>query len=152
MNPRSDALKLAAHTRKNLHHIETAAAEGADVDLVTQLLGSLLGLVVFPWERHFSHPMAQVSLQELEQGGWPTWHVTRGYANTLGQLLRCLRNAGAYGHIRLLCESDSLDGVIIEASDYRAGVAEPHWSATISAEDLRTFCHKFMDRVEESLG
>jgi hypothetical protein len=152
MNPRTDALKLAEHTRKNLDHIEAAAAAGGDVDLVTQLLSSLLGLVVFPWERHFAHHIAEVPIRKLTEDGWPSWHVTRGYANTLGQLLRCLRNAGAYGHIQLLCESDSLDGVMIEASDYRAGVASPHWSATISASDLRGFCHKFMDLVEQSLG
>ena len=43
LNEREAALGLAERTRKNLEHIETARADGADVHEVTQIRLSMLG-------------------------------------------------------------------------------------------------------------
>jgi len=78
MNPRNDAVGLAERTRKNLVYIETAFVAGADVHVITQVVNSLLGLVVFPWERHFPNHVAQIPMHELSQQGWPSWQVNSG--------------------------------------------------------------------------
>ena len=45
---RNDALGFAARTKQNLLMIEKAFEAGEDVHVVTQLVVSLLGLVVYP--------------------------------------------------------------------------------------------------------
>lgn len=47
---RQDALEFASRTLKNLQFLESAREAGADVHVVTQLVNSLLGFVVFPLE------------------------------------------------------------------------------------------------------
>lgn len=46
---RNDALVFVAHTKKNLEYIEQGHAHHDDVHPVTQLVNSLLGLVVLRW-------------------------------------------------------------------------------------------------------
>ena len=47
---RNNPSGFAERTRKNLELIERAYSVGADVHVVTQLMLSLLGIIVFPWE------------------------------------------------------------------------------------------------------
>ena len=49
LSPRGTSEGFAQRTRKNLLYIEEASRSGADVHAVTQIVNSLLGLVVFPW-------------------------------------------------------------------------------------------------------
>jgi hypothetical protein len=70
---RNDAFGFAQRTRKNLAYIEKTFAEGADVHVVTQLVVSLLGLVVFPTERNVVRRLKTLNLSELESLGWPRW-------------------------------------------------------------------------------
>ena len=41
---------FSARTLKNLAYLDAARDEGADVHVVTQLVTSLLGLIVFPYQ------------------------------------------------------------------------------------------------------
>lgn len=152
MNARNDALGLAERTRKNLSHIENAYAEGADVHVITQLANSLLGLIVFPWERHFAQQVAQVSLTVLEGDGWPMWEITQGYANSLGQLIRCLRNGIAHGHMTFSSDSRLLAEVVVQVQDYHPSATESYWTAKISAANLREFCYRFIDLIDQRIG
>lgn len=47
---RNDSRGFADRTRKNLLFIEQAYESGNDVHVVTQIVTSSLGLIVFPWE------------------------------------------------------------------------------------------------------
>src|SRR5260370_38539658 len=83
---RNDPLGFATRTRQNLEGIERARASGVDVHVVTQLMLSLLGLIVFPEEDHCYEPIAPWRLDELEQSGWPKWNILLGASNTLSDL------------------------------------------------------------------
>ena len=150
MNPRSDALGLASRTRKNLIFIEAAFERGEDVHVVTQVANSLLTLVVFPWERHFVDQIAAVPSTLADQR-WPAWKITRGSANTLGDLVRRIRNAAAHGHLQFSSDSRLLSEVTISLSDYLPHATEPFWTAEIPASDLRDFCYRFIDLIESHL-
>jgi hypothetical protein len=112
MNPRNDALGLAERTRKNLTHMEAAFAGGADVRLITQVVNSLLGLIVFPGAALRGQRRGCAAAASCHQG-WPSWEIVRGSADTLGQLVRCLRNAAAHGHIQFPSDSRQLSEVVI---------------------------------------
>jgi hypothetical protein len=152
LNPRSDALGLAERTRKNLVFIEGAFERGEDVHVITQVANSLLMLVVFPWERHFVDLVAAVPLSTLADDGWPAWNITRGSVETLGDLVRRIRNAAAHGHMQFSSDSRRLGRVTISFSDYRPHATEPSWRAEILASDLRDFCYRFIDLIDLRLG
>jgi hypothetical protein len=60
---------FAAGTRRNVDFILAAHQEHADVHVVTQVVLSLLGLVVFPFERIIKGSNHVWSLAELEAHG-----------------------------------------------------------------------------------
>jgi hypothetical protein len=103
---RGDALGFAQRTKKNLAFIEEAARGHKDVHVVTQVVNSLLGLVVFPWERGFADRLERLPVAELTRQDWPKWRVTKGESPQLGDVLCHLRNGIAHGH--LAYDSNSL--------------------------------------------
>lgn len=148
---RNDALEFARRTRRNLLFIEDASQRNSEIHPVTQLANSLLGLVVFPWERNFVKKLERMDLAPLVQKGWPAWAISRGTAGTLGELVRHLRNAVAHGHLTFSSDN-SFGEVAIEVADYRLNRTEPYWCATISAKELRAFCLALVDLLEDTIG
>jgi hypothetical protein len=47
---RNESEGFAQRTRENLEFITHAKQQGSHVHVVTQLVNSMLGLVIFPWE------------------------------------------------------------------------------------------------------
>lgn len=152
LRSRNHALGFAERTKKNLSHIETAFAAGADVHVVTQLGNSLLGLIVFPCERNFVGGVANLKMSDLVERGWPHWEITLGYAHTLGQLIRRLRNATAHGRMSFSSDSRFPEEVYIEVEDFRPKENQPFWRARIKASDLRSFCLRFIDLIDQTVG
>jgi hypothetical protein len=113
---------------------------------------SALGLVVFPWSAGFDDGLKELDYEQLVGQGWPTWTVSLGDVDTLGQLVRHVRNAIA--HRRISFSSDDLDStsVEIEFHDAPGEKAPANWRATIRADHLREFCLKFASLVEQKLG
>jgi len=98
---------FAQRVRKNMEFIVKKRAEGEDVHEVTQLVTSLLGIVVFPWESGALEQLESLSLSELESKGWPRWAIEmdqNGDTETLGKLVNHLRNAAC--HQRIIFSSD----------------------------------------------
>src|ERR1041384_2880455 len=95
---RNDSLGFAERTRKNLAFIRMAAQHGQDVHIVTQLVNSMLGLLVFPWEEGVFSQAKQITFDTLVNDRWPSCKITTGTCATLYDLLRHLRNAVAHGH------------------------------------------------------
>ena len=149
---RNDALEFANRTLKNLRHVETASENGEDVHVVTQLANSLLGLVVFPWERNFVAHIESLKLIDLAARGWPKWKIAVGSCMTLGELTRHLRNAVAHGRITYSSDGRSDLTVILTVTDCRVKNAAPYWKASIRASDLRQFCEKFIELIENTIG
>ena len=95
---------LAYRVRKNLDFIIKKRLEGEDVHEITQLVISLLGLIVFPWEAGALKHLESLRLSELHAEGWPRWDITldeNGDTQTLGKLIRHLRNAASHRHLSL---------------------------------------------------
>jgi hypothetical protein len=145
-------LGFAYRTRRNLEQIEADARAGEDVHVVTQLIVSLLGLIVFPWEHQFDLSINSLSLESLSKEGWPDWKIIKGSCDTVGDLIRHLRNAIAHRRLHFSSDSRVLEEVMIRFSDSKSKNTEPYWSAEISAKDLRTFCLKFIELVDETIG
>lgn len=148
---RNQSLGFAQRTLRNLLTIEEARAAGRDVHVVTQRLLSLVGLVVFPWAEGVE---GTVQARRLEQLGpeWPKWDVFRGTADTLGDLLRHLRNAVSHRRVRF--SSDSLDPgeVTVEFTDAPGENAPANWGARIGANDLLLFSQQFIKLVDDTVG
>lgn len=149
---RGDALGFAERTKKNLEFITEAFEKGADVHVVTQLVNSLLGLVLFLHERMFVKRIAKMELSELMKDGWPRFKIEKGESKTLGQLVRHMRNAVAHGLITFSSDSRLISEVNVTVQDKMPGESLPYWSASISAEDLRKFCLRLAALVEDVIG
>lgn len=91
---------FVARTRQNLDLIRRQRARGEDAFEVTQLINSLLGLLVFPQQAFFSS-IPDKPLTQLEGEGWPVPPVIGDFpdVDTLGDLVRYLRNAIAHFNI-----------------------------------------------------
>lgn len=151
---RGHALGFASRTRKNLEYIEDAFKSGANVHVITQLANSLLGLIVFPWEKHFVDSISKVRLDDLAKRGWPIWTITKGSCETLGELIKYLRHSVAHGNILFSSDSRNIDEVNIDVENYPSGNKDkgPNWTAKISARDLRQFCILFIELIEDTIG
>ena len=129
--PRNDPLGFARRTRKNLENIERAYSVGADVHVVTQLMLSLLGLIVFPMEKEFYQQIRHWRLEELEKQGWPKWEMSLDKSENLGDLMYHLRNAVAHRHVTFSSDSRDINEVSIEFTDHRLRIPAPYWRAHI---------------------
>lgn len=146
---RNTALGFAARTRKNLEFVEAGFKRGEDVHWVTQLAISLLGLIVFPFAAALPARVADLRLEDLESQGWPHWEVSLGDCATLGELVYHLRNAVAHGHLRFSSDDRVLSAVAIEAEDFKPGTQAAYWRVRIRGDELRAFCFRFIDALEE---
>jgi hypothetical protein len=152
MATRNDSLEFAERTRKNLDFILAASSRGEDVHPITQLIGAMLGLIVFPWEGQVRGRFASLSLQELEADGWPHWNIELGQCTTLDDMVRLLRNAVAHGHVRFSSDGRILDEVSVRFESRKPSSKKPDFAASVSCRDLYGFCTHFTDLVGNVLG
>jgi hypothetical protein len=145
-------LGFAQRTMRNLERTEQARAVGEDVHVVTQRILSLLGVVVFPWSHGIEESIKTQQLKELEVQGWPLWDVFLGESETLGDLLRHIRNSVAHRRLRFSSDSHDPPDVAIEFTDAPSENAEPNWGARIGADDLGVFLRRFFELVDDNAG
>lgn len=126
---------FAARTLKNLAYIEQARKlpSPADVHVVTQLILSMLGLVVIHWERGaFNSKLAsrfhQALNSSLNDFGVPVLRdMSDQYQNqctTVRVLVRHLRNAVAHGRFIFSNDSRELEEVAIRFFDENTRTGE----------------------------
>ena len=150
LDDRDTALGLAERTRRNLKFIENARANGADVHKVTQVVLSVLGIVIIPWEQHLKHKRGEYKLEDLHAQGWPRWNVRIGEASSLRDLIMRVRNGTAHGRYRFSSNDQDPKNVTLIVGDGPPGTLK--WRAAITAADLKDFCLRFLDVVEDELG
>ena len=116
---RNNALAFAQLTLTNLHFLEDVlkANPHEDVHLVTQIVNSLLGLVVFLKEKKFVAAIEKLPLSQLIDDGWPQVAITKGRSDTLGDLVRHIRNAAAHGRLRFSSDQRDPEAVTIYVDD-----------------------------------
>jgi len=149
---RNDALVFAQYTRQNLGLCDELLASNADFHPVTQLINSLLGLIVFIKEKQFDGEIAGRELDKLVQEGWPKIEMTGEECRTLGTLVYHLRNAAAHGRMRFSSNSHDLKKVVVRVEDYKNKQTTSYWSATLDAAQLRQLCLSFIDLLENTIG
>lgn len=155
MPGRGETEGFAQRTRKNLDFIISAHQhENADVHVVTQAVLSLLGIVVFPFERLLADGLwYNPNLEDLESQGWPRWRYASGskVPTSLWQLVRHLRNATAHSNIAFSSDSRYLHEVEITFVN-----KPPHgkwrWEASIQGDQLVEFCRRFLKNMEGAVG
>jgi hypothetical protein len=158
---------FAERTRKNLRFIVGAYDEGQDVHTVTQLINSLLGLIVYPYEFYGFERFDKLPLSEVYPGQCP-WDyspidgvVARRFAPpaSFGALLRHVRNGIAHRNIRFGSTSRDLRDVDVVLWDSRpkrdksgkpVGYQPPHWCAKINAVDLEQFTEMLASMIGNS--
>jgi hypothetical protein len=94
--------EFARRSMKNLDFVLTNAETGADVHPITQTVGALLGIIVFPWKRSALFALKKKRLTVATTEGWPSWQmrgtlVDANKVKNVGQLIELVRNSIAHG-------------------------------------------------------
>lgn len=133
-------------TKDNLEYIERAHTlePSAQVYEVTQLINSLLGLIVFPKEQYFHHIPA-TPLQELVAKGWRVPNVSGNFdqVKNLRQLMQYLRNAIAHSNVEFISDGYQLTGIRL----WNCNRGAKNWQVEMDIRDLRELTIKFIDLI-----
>ncbi|WP_203075830.1 HEPN family nuclease [Falsiroseomonas ponticola] len=146
MMPHEPVLDMMRRTMINLAFIERHAGNEGPFE-VTQLINSFLGALAHPWER-LKEDLANISISEAKGAGWPLPEQQGGgdKPESLGDLLRLLRNGIAHGNLTFL--SDGRGQIqAIRIANYNRGRLT--WRGAISVQEMQTLLHRFVALVEE---
>ena len=122
---------------------------------IVQLTNSLLGLVVFPWEKRFKERLKGLRPHDLGESEWPHFKRLSGTWSTLDELLRHLRNALAHSRISFSSDSSDPSEVNVRFEDFQdfkwKENKKPDWAVEINAANLKNFCRKFVKEALEAV-
>lgn len=139
---------FAQRTRKNLRALESLRAQGHDVFEVTQVVNSMLGLLVFPREE-FVGRIPKISLSALKIRGWPVPKTCPGFAQIadLNELVRYLRNAISHFNIEFIGDGQNQIRIVRVWNNDRSGAKT--WEADLGLDELRGIAERFTDLLLE---
>lgn len=146
-----DLVRDFAHrTRDNLATLRNLQEMRPDAKVyeVTQLINSMLGLLVFPQQRYFDH-IPETTLGELESRGWPIPEVEGNYpqVRSLRELVRYLRNAIAHCNIEFLADAKGqINGLRVWNTNPRG---QTTWKARLTIGDIDIITRKFIQLLLE---
>ena len=161
MNYQNLIRDFAIRTKQNLKVIdEISMTSGSEVFEVTQLINSMLGLLVFPQQTYVNR-IPRISLSQLVDLGWPIPRVCGDFKQVkdLNELIRYLRNAVSHFNIRFV-EDDRGDISLLRVwnmrpvkdelgkvvRDVSGDVIEiKNWEAELGVHELRGIANKFID-------
>lgn len=121
-------------TIKNLDYICKASETGKDVYEATQLINSLLGLIVLPKERAFDK-IPETPLDDLD--GWPSIEMGKG-CNNIKQFCRLMRHAVAHYNLVLLGDK-VIEGVRFQNKNNNDEVT---WERDFRLRDVKVIAEK----------
>ena len=103
---------FARRSRRNLDFIREARKRGEEVYEVTQLVNSMLGLLVLPKERYLQN-IPDVSLDDLRRDGWPEPVLNGKFSRVTGlrDLVGALRHSVAHFNIEFTETGGEIDGI-----------------------------------------
>jgi len=128
---------FANRTRINLSIIKDKAEADQNAYEVTQLINSMLGLLVFPREEFFEK-IPETNLKNLEKDGWPIPRIRGKYkqASNLKQLIRYLRNGIVHFNINFTETYGVIDGLIIWNKSLKG---MKNWEVELKIKELDAF-------------
>ena len=150
---------FAQRTRKNLNFIEEQVHSNPEIELyeVTQLINSLLGLLVFPREHYHRRDqkledfcyIPKTPLKTLENQGWPRVKVLAGQppCRDLRTLIRHLRNSIAHFNIKFL--ADPITAQMAGVRLWNTSDGEETWGVELNLQELRLITELFLDVIEQ---
>ena len=144
---------FAIRTKKNLEFIEKHSSidsRNPQVYEITQLINSLLGLIVFPREEYMSR-IPKIPLPELVKQGWAVPKVTGNYiqAKNLRDLIYKLRHAVSHFNLEFISNSKGqISGVKVWNCDMKNN-HEKIWEAELEIQELRDIAYKFIELIIE---
>jgi hypothetical protein len=148
--------EFARRSMKNLDFVVNAR-ERADVHPVTQTVGALLGIVVFPWERSALSAVKKTRLAVVTTQGWPAWQmngplIDANKIKNLGHLIEQVRNSVAHGKVTFDSDSNDLEKVTVTFESYSKDGGTMKWWGIIRADHLADFCRKFSACVADHVA
>ena len=135
--------EFIARTQKNLIAIECLKDKGGEVYEVTQLLNSMLGLLIFPKERRLYEKIQPKSWDTMVEEGWPLPSEDYSHVSDLEQLITNMRNAVAHCKFNLTTDHDEISS--IEFRDIPS-----LWTGVYDVASLRKFVYMFLDHLQRS--
>ena len=135
--------EFIARTQKNLRAIECLKEKGGEVYEVTQLLNSMLGLLIFPKERRLYEKIQPKSWDTMVEEGWPLPSGDNAHVSDLEELIRHMRNAVAHCKFNLTTDHDEISS--IEFRDIPS-----FWTGVYDVASLRKFVYMFLDHIQSS--
>jgi len=141
-------------TLANLVAIENLKAKGESVFETTQLINSLLGLIVFPRQSALSR-IPKMQLASLRSKGWTLPLENNQYMNVteLRELVTSLRHAIAHFNIEFISDNSNSIGAI-KFWNTKPQTTTRIWEATFEVAMLRSFIAKLIEVLlkEEDAG
>lgn len=142
----------AQRTRKNLEFIEKTVREepGAELFEVTQLINSLLGLLVFPFER-LRDQIPEKTLADLEADGWIVPKVSGEFPQVedLSKLVQYLRNSVAHFNMEFVADQNGqIEGLRV----WNRNRGRKDWEAEVKIAELRDLTTRFLDLIQERVS
>ena len=169
MEPEDEkTLTIARRTKKNLEYIYLRKAEGKDVEEFTQLLNSMLSMVISLREDYYkgSHiPWQTLQQMGLLQGKTRLETITGKKAtqtspnlqqvNSFSQLITKLRNAFAHNCFEIISDKETkqITGIIVWNIPSGQDNKLPNrvWEADIVEADLKELAYLIVEYIEHEL-
>jgi HEPN pEK499 p136 len=136
---------FAKRTLHNLQLVREKRAQGTEAYEVTQLINSMLGLLVLPKE-HYYESIPTTSLDDLRQQGWPEPVLEGEFKKPkhLRDLLRLLRNSVAHFNVEFTETDEQIDGVILSN---KCNCGKTTWQARLTLAELEEITKRFIDLI-----
>jgi hypothetical protein len=163
MNPGDKkALVIARRSRKNLDFIYAQKRQGADVEEFTQLLNSMLGMLISLREEYFTESEPKVTWDEVEKYGLQPIRIEGDaptqtspnlkHTETFSELISNLRHAFAHNCFELV--GDPITGVRVWKIPNRTPNSPKNrtWQAELSEQQLQQVAILFIDFLEKRHG
>ncbi len=142
--------EFISRTEKNLRAIEKLSQEGESVYEVTQLINSLLGLLVYPRERFFE-TIPEITWETMIKQGWPLPSGEKAQVSDLKQLIRYMRNAVAHFNIELITDENEIEGIRFKNYPPPAKDRERRiWIGEYRIEPLKRFVDMFLALISKN--
>jgi hypothetical protein len=156
--PRNDPLGFAQRAWSNLLEIEEKfkqdGVEGR-AHVVTQMVQSLLALLVFPQQKSFFEHFSQWPVNALDS----EWLPTQEFGNTekLGDLLRHMRNAVCHGLVAFSGASTQgpdcrfVDEISVVFSDRSDRKADINWQVRLEGRQIKRFLYNLLEMLHDGV-
>jgi HEPN pEK499 p136 len=158
LGPRNDPLGLARRSFENLQLVEHMLATRKEGHVVTQVVQSLLAIVVFPQQKDLYGHLQRWDLNSLD-GRWPNLRPIidncEKKTTNLYRVLYHMRNAVCHGLVTFYgdgpegSDTRELSEIIVEFSDRENENSPINWTLQLGGEDLRALCERLIEVIED---